>query len=194
MTECEAATVHLRATVQCALFTALIIVGGYISIPIPIGPVPIVLTDLFVMLAGILLGHRYALASTAMYLTLGALGLPVFAGGGAGLAHLIGPTGGFLLGYLPLCAATGYISSKLKPTKTNLVCALTVGNLLLYAIGIPWLKYQMGLSWAVALSVGLAPFLIGIIIKIIVATALGLALLPRYKQSKATKTIRQNEI
>ena len=82
---------NLRMTVYCALFTALIIIGGYISIPIPVGPVPIVLADFFVMITGLFLGLKYGLISTALYLALGALGMPVFAGGGAGLAVLVGP-------------------------------------------------------------------------------------------------------
>lgn len=66
------------AVVYCALFTALIIIGGYISIPIPVGPVPIVLADFFVMITGLFLGLKYGLISTALYLALGALGMPVF--------------------------------------------------------------------------------------------------------------------
>jgi len=103
-------------TVYCALFTALIIIGGYISIPIPVGPVPIVLADFFVMVTGLFLGFKYGLISTALYLALGALGLPVFAGGSAGLAVLVGPTGGFLFGYLLVVASIGFITGKRKPS------------------------------------------------------------------------------
>lgn len=178
---------NLRMTVYCALFTALIIVGGYISIPLPIGPVPIVLADFFVIIAGLFLGWKYGLICVAMYLGLGALGLPVFAGGRAGLAVLVGPTGGFLFGYLLLVFAVGLISGKGKKATdaTNLI-ALIVGNILLYLVGVPWLKVVAHLSWGASLAAGLTPFIIGIVIKIAAAVALGRVLVPRFKHKLAS--------
>ena len=174
-------SINLQANVYCALFTALIIIGGYISIPIPIGPVPIALADFFVMLAGLFLGFKYAMVSLILYLALGLLGLPVFAGGTAGLPILMGPTGGFLLGYFFLAASIGLITQKRQPKITTHLFALIVGNILLYAIGVPWLKFQTGMSWAVAIATGLTPFLVGAVIKIAVAIALGRTLLPHFK-------------
>ena len=185
---------NLRMTVYCALFTALIIIGGYISIPIPVGPVPIVLADFFVMITGLFLGLKYGLISTALYLALGALGMPVFAGGGAGLAVLVGPTGGFLFGYLLVVASIGFITGKRKPSIVTNLIALVVGNILLYAIGVPWLKFQMNINWAAALAAGLIPFIIGIVIKITVASALGRVLLPRFKQTLVSASVQQAEI
>lgn len=185
---------NLRMTVYCALFTALIIIGGYISIPIPVGPVPIVLADFFVMITGLFLGLKYGLISTALYLALGALGMPVFAGGSAGLAVLVGPTGGFLFGYLHVVASIGFITGKRKPSIVTNLIALVVGNILLYAIGVPWLKFQMNISWAAALAAGLIPFIIGIVIKITVASALGRVLLPRFKQTLVSASVQQAEI
>lgn len=182
------ANFNLRMTVYCALFAALIIVGGYISIPLPIGPVPIVLADFFVMVAGLFLGWKYGLVCVAMYLGLGALGLPVFAGGRAGLVVLIGPTGGFLLGYLLLVVAVGLISSKgKKVTATDVInlIALIIGNILLYLVGVPWLKVVAHLSWGAAWAAGLVPFIIGIVIKIAAAVALGRVLVPRFKYKLA---------
>ena len=184
-------TLNLRMTVYCALFTALIIIGGYISIPIPVGPVPIVLADFFVMVTGLFLGFKYGLISTALYLALGALGLPVFAGGSAGLAVLVGPTGGFLFGYLLMAAAVGFITSKNKPSIVTNLIALVIGNILLYAIGVPWLKFQMNISWAAALAAGFTPFIIGLVIKIAAASALGCVLLPRFKQTLVSASVRQ---
>jgi len=182
---------NLHMTVYCALFTALIIIGGYISIPIPVGPVPIVLADFFVMITGLFLGLKYGLISTALYLALGTLGMPVFAGGGAGLAVLVGPTGGFLFGYLLVVASIGFITGKRKSSVLINLIALVVSNILLYAIGVPWLKFQMNISWAAALAAGLIPFIIGIVIKITVASALGHVLLPRFKQTLVSASIQQ---
>lgn len=184
----DPATAHmnLRMTVYAALFTALIIIGGYISIPIPVGPVPIVLADFFVMVTGLFLGLKWGLTSVALYLFLGALGLPVFSTGNSGLAILFGPTGGYLFGYLLLVGTVGLISGKGRGSLPAILAGLIVGNILLYALGVPWLKTVVGLNWTGALVAGLTPFIPGTIIKIAVATALGRALLPRFKQTLAS--------
>lgn len=180
---------NLRMTVYVALFTSLIIIGGYISVPIPVGPVPIILADFFVMVTGLFLGFKWGLTSVALYLSLGALGLPVFSSGTSGLAVLFGPTGGYLFGYLLVAASVGFISSRGQQSMVTNLLALVVGNILLYVIGVPWLKIVMNLGWAGALAAGLTPFIPGIIIKIIVASAMGRVLLPRFKQALASASI-----
>jgi biotin transport system substrate-specific component len=180
-------SMNLRMTVYVALFTALIIIGGYISVPLPLGPVPIVLADLFVMVTGLFLGFKWGVTSVALYLSLGALGLPVFASGTSGLAVLFGPTGGYLFGYLLLVASVGFIASKGKQSIIKDLIALATGNILLYAIGVPWLKAVMNLGWAGALAAGLTPFIPGIIIKITVAATLSRGLLPRFIVSVSVK-------
>ncbi|UTC61426.1 biotin transporter BioY [Treponema sp. OMZ 787] len=91
-------------TVFVPLFAALIAVSGFIAFPLPGTPVPIVLQNMMPILASGLLGGLYGTASTAIFLAAGLLGLPVFSGGRGGLAHLLGPTGGFLIGYLAAAA------------------------------------------------------------------------------------------
>ena len=135
----------LRMTVYVAVFTALIIIGGYISIPI--GPVPIVLANLFVMLAGLFLGKKWGTASVVLFIFLGFLGLPVFAGGKAGLVVMSGPTGGFVIGYLTLAFLTGFIAEIGKPSFLKNLAALITGCISLYCLGIPWLKISLNLSW-----------------------------------------------
>lgn len=173
----------LRMTVHVALFTALIIIGGYISIPLPVGPVPIVLADFFVMVTGLFLGFKYGLISVTLYLSLGALGLPVFSSGTSGLGVLFGPTGGFLFGYLPMVASVGFISNLGKTLAVKNLLALIVGNIFLYAMGVPWLKIVMNFDWPGALAAGLIPFIPGFVIKIAVVSAMGRFLLPRFKQT-----------
>lgn len=180
----------LRMTVYAALFTALVIIGGYISIPI--GPVPIALADFFIMLAALFLGARWGLASTGLYVFLGALGLPVYAGGKAGLAILFGPTGGFLFGYLALVLVAGFISGSGKQSLLKNMAALTAGNILLFAIGVTWLKVQMSLAWGAALSMGLIPFIPGNIIKIIAALAIAKVFVDRFRQT-ITASARQGD-
>jgi biotin transport system substrate-specific component len=134
-------------------------VGAYISIPI--GPVPIVLSGLFVLLSGLLLGSRWGLISMGLYLFIGAIGIPVFAGGKGGVAHFFGPTGGYLFGYC-LCAwITGLISEQSRESPVLQIIAVLLGSLAIYAVGIPWLKWTMNLQWSRAFLVGMVPFLIG---------------------------------
>jgi|SRR5690554_3676508 len=184
------AHMNLRMTVHVALFTALIIIGGYISVPLPVGPVPIVLADFFVMVTGLFLGFKWGLTGVTLYLCLGALGLPVFSGGTSGLGVLFGPTGGFLFGYLPMAASVGFISNKGKPSVVKNLLALVAGNILLYAVGVPWLKVVMNFGRPGALAAGLTPFIPGIVIKIAVATALSRLLLPRFKQTLASASLQ----
>lgn len=167
----------LKGMVYCALFTALIIVGGYISIPI--GPVPVAFADFFVMMAALILGPKLATASVALYIALGALGLPVFAGGKAGLAVLAGPTGGFLVGYVLMAIVAGAIAVKGGRKPLIMLLALVAGNVALYAFGVPWLKFQMGVDWTAALAAGLIPFIPGLVAKIVLATVLVAPLAPR---------------
>ena len=153
----------LRLSVFAALFTALIVVGAYLKIPV--GPVPIVLANFFVILAGAVLGTRWATASVGLYLLLGVLGLPVFAGGG-GIAYLTGPTGGFLLGYLPAAALAGLLTHLRKRNTLIDLLGLVAGALAIYVLGVPWLKYALEMSWPESLAAGMLPFLVGDAIKV----------------------------
>lgn len=104
----DSSTRQLKLMIYSALMATLTAVGAYIAIPI--GPVPIVLQNLFIMLAGLLLGGRWALISVGVYLLAGVVGLPVFAGGTGGIGKLVGPTGGYLLGFAAAAYWIGTIS------------------------------------------------------------------------------------
>lgn len=166
----------LRSPILASLFTALIVVGAYLKIPI--GPVPIVLANLFVLLAGAVLGIRWALASVGLYLFLGALGLPVFAGGG-GLSYFLGPTGGYLIAYLPAAAMVGAFTGQKKPKFLWDLLAFAAGALIIYMVGVPWLKIALDTTWKETLALGMIPFLIGDSVKVAGALAI-LTLLRRY--------------
>lgn len=165
-------TQSLRMTIYTSLFTALIIIGGYLSFPIPLSPVPLVLSDFFVLLAGFFLGPAWGVAAIAMLLFLGGIGLPVFAGGKAGLAVLFGPTGGFLVGFAFCALVVGFIAGRGKPSVFKDIAALIAGNVLIYSVGLPWLKLILKITWGKALVLGLIPFLPGIIIKSVAAYGL----------------------
>jgi biotin transport system substrate-specific component len=160
---------ELSGAVRAALFVALITLGSYIVIPLPFSPVPIALQSGFVILAGLLLPLRWAVASVGGYLLLGAVGLPLFAGGTGGLGHVLGPTGGYLLGYLPAVAITAVLAGD-SPWRNGLAGA--VGSLVVYAVGVPWLGVVQGLSVLQAVSLGMLPFLIGDALKVVAAALL----------------------
>lgn len=162
--------VQLRSSIVAATFTALITVGAFISIPLPFTPVPIVLQNFFVLLAALLLGWKWAAVSVALYLLLGAVGLPVFSAARGGLGHFFGPTGGYLIGFLVCAVAAGLLRRPRGGILLNLLAAV-VGILTIYLVGVPWLKSVAGMNWAAALGAGVVPFLIGDAIKIAAAVA-----------------------
>ena len=160
---------NLRSSVFSALFTSLIVVGAYLKIPV--GPVPIVLANFFVILAGALLGPRWGSVSVGLYLLLGVVGLPVFAGGG-GIAYLAGPTGGFLVGYLPSAFIAGFIVSSVEgrkdlPKSTLITTAgLVAGALVIYLFGVPWFALRLKKTFQESLALAVLPFILGDAIKV----------------------------
>jgi biotin transport system substrate-specific component len=158
---------ELKYISYSSLFVALIAAGAFLAIPI--GPVPIVLQNMFVLLAGIILGPKWGLASVGVYLFIGACGLPVFANGQAGIGIIFGPLGGYLMGYLPAVFITGLIARNKQKKMIFDIIAMVTGSVIVYAAGIPWLKIVMNLPWTKALALGMYPFIIGDILKIIAA-------------------------
>ncbi len=127
------------------------------------------------------------LGSTAIYLLLGAIGLPVFSSGG-GLGILLGPTGGFLFGLLPASFLAGLAGSYRRkdeyPGRFKLVCILLGlgATLAIYLAGVPYLKVVGNLSWKVALQAGMLPFILGDLLKLAIATHLAGTLYTRIAQ------------
>lgn len=171
--------------VLASMFAALIAAGAYISVPIPGSPVPIVLQNLFVLLAGLVLGWRWAAVSVAVYLLIGLIGLPVFSGGSGGIAHFLGPTGGYLVGFLAAAPIAGLIANGTGPARWQQpatatpaawtvirdVAAVIAATAAVYAIGVPWLKTVARLSWTKAALAGLLPFVAGDLLKAAAAVA-----------------------
>jgi len=162
-TAAPAPLTSLRVQVHASLLAALAAVAAYLYVPL--GPVPVVLTTLVVLLAGLLLGPRPAALAMVLYLLAGAMGFPVFAGGRGGLAFLLGPTGGYLLGFVPAAAFAGWLARAGKGRIASDVAAAAAGTLVVYAVGIPWLKLSTGMTWPSSLAVGLLPFLAGDVLK-----------------------------
>jgi biotin transport system substrate-specific component len=177
----EGPSTSLRMTVYASLLAALIAAGAYLALPI--GPVPIVLQNFFIFLSGLLLGPRWGAASVGVYLMAGALGLPVFAGGIGGIGRFAGPTGGYLLGYLPAVFVIGWISKKSKGRGALDVLAMVCGSIVIYTCGVSWLKILSGITLAKTLAVGMYPFILGDGLKIAAAVPIVKALRPIIRTS-----------
>jgi len=166
----------LRWMVLASLMAALTAVGAYVHIPI--GPVPIALTTLFALLSGLLLGSRWGLTSMGLYVLVGLMGMPVFAGGKGGFAHLFGPTGGYLLGFLLAAWVTGFISEHFRRNLFWEIISVVAGSIAIYSLGVPWLKMVTKMTWPRSLIVGLVPFLAGDAVKASAAIVLARAVRP----------------
>lgn len=146
------------------LASIIICLSGQVSIPLWFTPVPLATQNSTVLLMAALLGARRGGAATFIFLVQGAMGLPVFSTGAAGFAKFLGPTGGYLMGYLIAAFVVGYIAEKRKSIASAAV-ALAVGNLIIYLCGASFLAKFVGLSKAATL--GILPFLLGDLIKIL---------------------------
>jgi len=164
----------------------LLALASRVSIPVapPMSPVPITLQTLAVTLAGALLGWRHGALAVALWLACGAAGLPVLAGGGAGLAKFTGPSAGYLFAFPIGAAAVGaLIAGGWNRNWPLAIAAMLVGNALCLAGGAGWLAWQG--SVAHAWAVGVAPFLIGAAIKAVVG-----GLLARWLAANGFRTPR----
>lgn len=174
----QPAVIPVKQIVLASLMAGMIIIGAQIAVPLGFSPVPIVLQNMFVLLAGLLLGRKWGVICVAIYLLIGIMGFPVFSKGGSGIFHLLGPTGGFLLSYLPAVWLVGAFSVKEKAHPGRDLTGLILASLMVYAIGVPWLKFSTGMDWLKAFTAGCVPFLIGDALKIGAAFFLGMMLKP----------------
>jgi len=173
---------QLQMMAYASLLAALTAVGAYIAIPI--GPVPIVLQSLFILLSGLLLGSTWGVAGVGIYLLAGAFGLPVFAGGAGGIGRILGPTGGYLLGFLPAVYVIGLISEQKKKSTLIDITAMLCGTIIIYTCGVSWLKVLTGMDLKKAVAVGMIPFLIGDALKIAAAVFIAKSVRPVIGRSR----------
>ncbi len=161
--------INIRQMTLISLFAALTAVGAFISIPLY--PVPLTLQTLFTLLAAMTLGSDMAASSQIIYVFLGIIGLPVFAGFKAGIGILFGPTGGFLFGFI----ISAYVIGKIIEVKKEknffyYFLAGLSGMIIIYITGITQLSLVTGIGIKRALLIGALPFLPGDILKIIAAS------------------------
>ncbi len=150
-----------------ALMTAITCVVAPFSVPI--GPVPISLTTLAIYLSLYILGWKKAAVSCLLYILIGLAGVPVFSGFTGGIAKLLGPTGGYIIGYIPMALIAGLAIDKF-PRRLLQFAGLIVGTAVCYAFGTAWFCFQSGSGLAAALSLCVFPFIPVDLVKMIIAS------------------------
>jgi biotin transport system substrate-specific component len=149
----------IRKMVYASLFASMTAVGAYIFIPV--GPVPVTVQVLFVFLTGAFLGARWGMVSMLVYLLLGIAGLPVFSGGGAGFGMLLGPTGGYLPGFVAAAGVIGYLTERLpKRSFLPVIGIFLAGMTVIYLAGFLQLVLVASLGPKEAFLLGVAPFIL----------------------------------
>jgi biotin transport system substrate-specific component len=173
--------VAVREALLVLLGTVFLALTAQIKVDLPFTPVPITGQTLGVLLVGSLYGPRRGALTVLAYLAEGLAGMPVFAGGRAGVAVLLGPTGGYLVGFVLAALVAGLLGASDRPLWLRLTGA-ALASVAVYLIGAPWLAVVGALPLSVALVKGVLPFLIGDAIKAALATVVtpaGAALLAR---------------
>jgi len=159
-----------RDVILVMLGTLLVAVLAQVKIPLPFTPVPLTGQTFAVLLVGATLGSKRGAASMILYIALGTLGLPFFAGGASGMAYLSGANLGYLVGFVMAAYVVGLLSERglERSVRTSLIPFL-VGTFIIYLCGVTWLTILLG-SLNKAVAAGLLPFLIGDAIKLIAAS------------------------
>ena len=160
--------------------TALTCILGPMSLPV--GPVPVSLTNLCVFMSVYVLGWKMGFVSCAGYIMLGAMGLPVFSGFSGGIAKLLGPTGGYIIGFLPMAIIVGLFAQKTKNRALQFF-GLVVATALCYGLGTAWYCFQAQCQLLPALSLCVFPFIPVDLFKIFMAVSAGPYLKERLNQA-----------
>lgn len=157
---------------------ALLILGGavfvgifaQIAVPLPFTPVPLTGQTFAVLLVGASLGSIRGILSMLLYGLAGVVGVPWFAGGASGFTM---PSFGYIVGFVAAAGLVGWLAERgWTRTALDTALAMVLGNVVIYAIGVTWLKFSLGATWASAIAMGMTPFLIGDGIKILLAAGL----------------------
>ena len=163
---------RLRHAALIVLGALLIYLSSRVAIPVPGSAVPVTGQTFGVLLVGGALGFRRGVASIALYVLIGVIGLPFFAEGKGGISVIVGATGGYLLGFILAGALVGRLAELGWDRRiVGALGAMVVGNIVIYLVGVPWLMAVLHLDLAAGIKQGLTPFLIGDALKLVLAAA-----------------------
>jgi len=164
-----------------AIGAAIIAILAQVTIPLPL--VPITGQTLAIGLVVTILGMRLGVLSVIVYILIGAVGMPVFSGMTGGLGVLVGPTGGYIVGFLPSAIIMGLYMKNIGFTVTHAIVANLIGMVVTLAFGTVWLKIVADLTWTAAFMGGVAPFIIVGVIKAVLAAWLGVVVRRRLEKA-----------
>jgi biotin transport system substrate-specific component len=170
----------LRRGVAAGLGALLVALSAQVAVPVPFSPVPMTLQPLAVLAVGGLLGPGAGVSALIIYIAVGALGLPVFAGGGSGILRLLGPTGGYLLAFPVAAGVTGALAGQMPRSPLRVLLACALGMVIIHAGGVAQLAL-LGGDPSLAMRVGFIPFLTGDLLKVGLAAALVLIAGPKVR-------------
>ena len=168
----------VKRLVEIALVTAIVCILGPISFPIAISEVPISLGILGIFLAVMLLGMKDGTISILLYILIGFIGIPVFAGFTSGVGKLFGPTGGYIVGYIFLALIAGFFIDHFKRKIPFIIIGMVLGTAVCYAFGTLWLAVQLNMTYFAALAIGVIPYIPFDLLKMAIAIAVGI---PAYR-------------
>ena len=160
------------------MFAALTAVLSQIAIPLPFTPVPINLATLSVLASGAILGAKTGAMSQIVYMILGIVGIPVFAQMTTGIGIILGPTGGYIIGYVAAAFVTGFITDRYSTTFIAYPTAMVLGTVACYTFGTVWFMAVTGNSFVQSLAMCVIPFIPGDVLKIIATSLLANRLKP----------------
>lgn len=180
----------LKMWIISALFASIIAIFAQITLPLPL--VPITGQTLAIGLTVTILGMRYGTLSILLYILLGTIGLPVFSLMTGGIGILLGPTGGYIIGFLPTALVMGYYLERYGFTKKHAIIANVLGMLITLAIGTIWLKFGSQLTWSAAIIGGTLPFLLVGILKAVVAALAGIVIRERLVHAKLLTSLTKS--
>lgn len=168
----------LQSMIIIALFAAIIGILAQVAIPLPFG-VPITGQTLAIGLAATILGSRHGTYSSILYIAMGAVGIPVFSQMTSGVGIIVGPTGGFIVGFIPTAYLIGKYLEKTSFTVMNAFIANVIGMFVTLIFGTVWLKFVADLTWTAAFLGGFAPFIVVGLIKAFLASWIGIVVRKR---------------
>ncbi|MFH1458137.1 MAG: biotin transporter BioY [Candidatus Omnitrophota bacterium] len=165
-----------------AVFVILTALGAFVRIPLPFTPVPITLQTLFVLLGAVSLGRGLGALTQCLYISLGLLGAPIFSQAASGLGYLVGPTAGYLLGFVLASFFAGHFIKFARHNAFSILAVVFAADIILLLCGTLWLKILFGYPLAKALMMGFLPFIPGDLLKALAATLIFMKLESRLRE------------
>ncbi|MBU3161538.1 biotin transporter BioY [Clostridium frigoris] len=167
----NAKKINIHHLTLIGIMAAVICILGPLSLPI--GIVPISLTNLAIYFSIYVLGKKRGTLSYIVYLFIGLVGLPVFSGFSGGFTKLFGPTGGYLIGFIFMAFISGIFIDKFSNKIYMCFLGMILGTIVTYIFGTAWLAYQSNITFSASLAIGVLPFIPGDIVKMVIASLIG---------------------